>query len=1123
MTGLVHAGPAVGAADLPANRLRSVVDNLKDVVFQADAAGRWTFLNRAWEETTGFSVEESLGVVYLEFLHPSDRDNSQEKFRQLLDGKQDCCRHEVRHLTKAGGFRWMEVHARLTMSETGQITGVAGTLSDVTERRKANDELRGARQRLDHVLAANPAVTFAGRPGRNTPWAITFISPNVEEILGFSPEMFTSTPHFWMTTIHPDDLKGAYQSLVLLETVGRSTVRYRSRRKDGSYCWLRADMRVLTDPTGQPQEVFGCLVDESQTYKMEESLRSHAAILSAVCFAAQRFLDASSWRKEVDNLLRRLGEATGASRVYIVENVSGAGRDTLTTLRYEWDSEGVPRLLGKPGLADVSYRDMGVAQWVAALGRGEPIHGRVRDFPASMQAKLPPLGALSLLLAPIFTGRDWWGFIGFDDCLDDREWSVAEIDAVRTAAGILGAAIKRDQTKSELRHNRALLKTVTDASPLGVYVVDNRLDKILYVNDRFCEIWGVSHLVDGLRRGEITAKDLVVHCVPFVEDPAVFAAPRAPLSDESNRSVATDHIRLRDGRTIERISTQIRDAAGAYLGRLYLFEDVTEQKNTEAALLRTLSELEIRVAGRTADLNQLNERLRAEIAERQAAQQALAEREARFRTVTENASDMILIIDAHAIIEYVSPAVTRILGYHPDELVGRAGVEFVDPNDVSRALARFQQALDPNDTPSLVEFRARHKDGSTRLVEAIGSNQLDNPAVRGLVVTLRDITDRRRLEYQFREAQRMEAVGRLAGGVAHDFNNLLTVICGYSELLAKRLIEGDPLRRNVELIQRAGVRASGLVRQLLTFSQTQAVQPAILDVNEAILGIESMLRCLIGEDVDLTIVPCAEPLYVYIDQTHLTQIVMNLSVNARDAMPNGGALSILAGVQARGHACPCKDGTSAPKDFAVLTVRDSGAGMSEEIKGRVFDPFFTTKEVGKGSGLGLSMVYGAVQQAGGYIQLDTELGLGTTLRICLPRVEKPAPNRVDAAVPGAKGGNETILVAEDDAPVRGMISGALRNAGYKVLESPRGEHALEVARQHKSSIHLLLTDVVMPRMSGPDLALRLAAVGPDTKVLYMSGYSGRALPPGCDLIKKPFSGEELTRAVRAALERSAPG
>jgi PAS domain S-box-containing protein len=544
-----------------------------------------------------------------------------------------------------------------------------------------------------------------------------------------------------------------------------------------------------------------------------------------------------------------------------------------------------------------------------------------------------------------------------------------------------------------------------------------------------------------------------------------------------------------------------------------------ELRTAEAALQEANLFLETRIEARTAELAGLNERLRAEIVEREAAQRAVADREVRFRTLIENASDVIFVSNAAGRLEYVSPTAKRVLGYEPSEMVGRAWIDFVELPDLERALAHFRETLNEQQSDALVELRVWDKNGSVLTVEVLGNNQIENPAVRGVVMTLRDITGRRHLEEQFRQAQKMEALGRLAGGVAHDFNNLLTVICGYSALAAKRLPEDDSLRGHITQIRRAGDRAAGLVEQLLAFSRRQVIQPQVLDLNDAIRELERMLHRLIGEDIELRITPSGEALHVNIDRVQLDQIVMNLSVNARDVMPQGGALTISTYPHISGGTCLCQCREITKGDFAILAVKDTGTGITEDALPHIFDPFFTTKEVGKGTGLGLSMVYGAIEQAGGHICVETESGKGTTFRIYLPRVQPSEPVQKDVDDNRSRPGNETILLVEDEELVRTMAREAIEEAGYQVLEAHDGEDALKVVNHHPSAIHLVVTDVVMPKMGGRELALQLTQLRPDIRVLFVSGYPGEEWSPGCSILKKPFSPEELIREVRTVLDQ----
>jgi signal transduction histidine kinase/ActR/RegA family two-component response regulator len=387
----------------------------------------------------------------------------------------------------------------------------------------------------------------------------------------------------------------------------------------------------------------------------------------------------------------------------------------------------------------------------------------------------------------------------------------------------------------------------------------------------------------------------------------------------------------------------------------------------------------------------------------------------------------------------------------------------------------------------------------------------------------------RRAEAQLRQAQKMEAVGRLAGGVAHDFNNLLTVIRGYSELIMHRLAPGDPSLPDIGEVKKAADRAAGLTGQLLAFSRRQFVAPKIVDLNTIVLNMDGMLRRLIGEDLIELYTDLESPLWsIRADAGQIEQVIMNLAVNARDAMPTGGRLTIetrnlAIGTESRYGTVILEKGA-----YVMLALRDSGHGMSEEVQAHLFEPFFTTKETGKGTGLGLSTVYGVVKQSGGLIGFDSQLGRGTTFKIFFPKVEaveQAVPDK--GIIPDEARGRETILLVEDDPAVRGLVDEALRSKGYEVLIARHGIEALLAGAKHLGPIHLLLTDVVMPQMSGPEVAEQLAIARPAMKVMFMSGYpdhpafSKGGMKEGTAFLQKPFTMDALTQKVREVLDGAA--
>ena len=400
-------------------------------------------------------------------------------------------------------------------------------------------------------------------------------------------------------------------------------------------------------------------------------------------------------------------------------------------------------------------------------------------------------------------------------------------------------------------------------------------------------------------------------------------------------------------------------------------------------------------------------------------------------------------------------------------------------------------------------------------------------AIGGILIFSEVITERRVLEDQFRQAQKMEAVGRLAGGVAHDFNNLLTVITSYSTLLLDDLGDTDPRRGDLNEIQKAATAAAGLTRQLLAFSRQQVLEPKVLDLNEVVAAAGKMLQRLIGEDVALVTVLAPDLGSVKADPGQIEQVIMNLAVNARDAMPDGGKLTIETSNVELGDTSILEHRPASPGPYVLLSVRDAGTGMDESTKANLFEPFFTTKETGRGTGLGLATVYGIVKQSGGFISVDSELGVGTTFKIYLPRVDE-APSDLPGRSPEAFHGTETVLLAEDSAGVRAVAREVLKRNGYAVIQASDGQAALDLAATHSGPIHLLVTDVIMPEMSGRQLADRLREVRPELKVLFVSGYTDDAiirhgmLEPGIAFLQKPFTPEALARKVRAVLDERLP-
>lgn len=535
----------------------------------------------------------------------------------------------------------------------------------------------------------------------------------------------------------------------------------------------------------------------------------------------------------------------------------------------------------------------------------------------------------------------------------------------------------------------------------------------------------------------------------------------------------------------------------------------------QTQLSELAQELEKKVESRTMGL-------RAEIAERYRAEEKLRESEERYRDLFENANDLIHSYTQDGRMLYANRAWRKALGYTEEE-IRDLNVEQVHHPDGRQSFNDQIDRLLRGESVDKAEVMLVTKDGRKILGEASRTCKLieGKPAIIRSIV--RDVTERRNLEDQLRQTAKMEAIGQLAGGVAHDFNNLLTVISGYSQILQESL--GAKERDYAAEILKASERAAGLTRQLLAFSRRQILAPQVLDLSSIVSNMEKMLKRLIGEHIELVTVQQPHLGRVRADAGQIEQVILNLAVNARDAMPDGGKLTIetadvdLDEAYARSHV------TVVPGPYVMLAVSDTGVGMDAETMSHIFEPFFTTKEKGKGTGLGLSTVYGIVNQSSGNVWVYSELGSGTTFKVYLPRLQENVTHPEGTAVPArSMRGTETVLLVEDEEGVRALVRDTLEGYGYKVLEARGAEHAESILKEYREPIHLLLTDVVMPQMSGKELARRFFPRHPEAGVLYMSGYTDNAivrhgvLDPGTSFLQKPFMPKTLVKKVREVLD-----
>jgi len=689
----------------------------------------------------------------------------------------------------------------------------------------------------------------------------------------------------------------------------------------------------------------------------------------------------------------------------------------------------------------------------------------------------------SFLCVPIVYEGKAEGIIAMDNHRSSTQMKQSDVSLLSGIAHQIGISIHNAKTYRLVLESKELYTKLVDTLP-DVIVRTDLEGKILFINDYAFQI-------NGYRRDELEGQNILQYIAPEQQSAAL---QNIALMMEGKIVPHEYHLLTKDGRKVpfEINGNVLRNEDGTPFGVVVVGRNISERKKTEDVIKKS---------------------------------------EEQYRRITENMSDLVSEVDAQSIFTYVSPSHLRIVGYAQEELLGRFAYENIHPEDLEKIIIEGGQGVRSGEERE-VEYRYRHKNGHYIWLRSIGHSLRNAEGDHtGAVMSSNDITERKqaeleweKLQEQLIQVQKMESVGRLAGGVAHDFNNMLSVIIGNTELAMNRVTPSDPIHKSLQEILNAGNRSADLTRQLLAFARKQTVSPKVLELNDTVTGMLKMLQRLIGEDIKLTWNPGTKLWRVRIDPSQVDQLLANLAVNARDAIEKTGRI-VIETSNAKCNAAYCIDRPEwIPGDYVVLAVSDDGCGMEKETITNIFEPFFTTKKEGQGTGLGLATVYGIVKQNNGFINVYSEPGQGTTFKIFLPRyMDEIVETADEESEPELPGGTETILVVEDSVTVLKLCKAMLETLGYQVLAANGKDEALKLAGEYSVKIDLLLTDVVMPDMNGKELSERIVAINPGLKCLYMSGYTADViarqgvLDEGIKFISKPFSLRDLAEKVREVI------
>ncbi|HNL89466.1 MAG TPA: PAS domain S-box protein [Nitrospira sp.] len=1066
---------------------RFIMEYAQDIIYRTDRSGRLTFINPAVIRLLGYHETEMLGHRALDLVHPSYRRTTEHFYIRQFLRKLPSTYYEFPVVTRRLQTLWVGQNVQLLLRDQ-EVIGFQAVMRDISARKQTEEALRFSQERYRALYESSPEMLLTVDSKGN----LLTVNATAAAELGYDADALIGQPVSLI--VHANDQAKMQQHFDDCLARPGDVLRWEFRkiRKDGSHIWVREAARAVRNPDGRFDIVIVC-ENVTERKGMEDALTHTRQLLESI----------------VEHIPHMVFLKDARELRYVQFNKAG---EQLT---------GLPReaLLGKN---DFDFFPREQAEFFTARDREALTGGTMLDIPAEpIQTKDHGLRWLHTKKLPLYDHAGVPRYLlGISEDITDQKQR-QEIEQLR-----LGQLA----TQQTVLHKLAEDPAIHSGHPQQAFPAMTEHAAATFAVER-ASIWLFDEAQTTLILQDLFEATPKRHLRGATLSTAQYPAYLRALETEPYSLAA--HAAQTDPRTCELTASYLAplgivamlDAPirrhGRVVGVLCLEhigppKSWTSEEEAFAASLAAMATLILEAADRRQAQEALEQHVRERTGE-------LRRMTAHLQTIIEESPLAMIELDQAGHVTTWNAAATSLFGWTKEEVLGQE-LPYV-PSGQERESDELWNSVMSGGAPRGLELRRKRKDGSLIDVNMWGT-LLQGPGSQttGSIGFFIDVTQHKQLEEQLRQAHKMEGIGRLAGGVAHDFNNLLTVINGCATLVLEQVRTEDPLRRSLTEILTAGQRAAALTRQLLAFSRRQVLTFQTFNLNEALASIGSMIERLIGEDITLIRDLTPKPCIIRADRGQIDQVILNLAVNAKDAMPHGGTLTLGTRILLITEDSPVPHPALLPGSYTHLSVRDSGMGMDRATLSHIFEPFFTTKEEGKGTGLGLATVYGIVKQSQGFVFADSNPGEGTTFDIYFPSAEAP---QLAAPPPPASRphcGHETILLVEDQQAVRLLLTHALSDYGYTLLEASSGQEALRLVAAAKTPIHILLTDVVMPQMTGPALAERLRQQWPDLRVLFMSGYAeGSVLPtflaePGTGFIQKPFLPTELARKLRELLD-----